>query len=631
SPHSFCLNNKPQQLEYLKFPNVLPGERYDVDLQCKLQFGTRSKLCKLYHEKNDVLQEHNVCKSLWCQKRGRECATNFMPAAEGTSCGRNMWCRRGRCVVVDTNGIRPVNGGWGFFSAWSPCSKTCGGGIAFKQRYCDRPKPRNFGRNCQGKDRVYQVCNQEPCLQRSADLQAEQCQTFNNRTFSGKRFLWEPYDKDLGALYRCKIYCTPQKADISLVLSTKLSDGVSCKPGFSAVCVDGECKKVGCDGIIDSMVQPDVCGICDGDNSTCRLIAGQLKIQRNISGYYTIAQIPKHARSIKISEVNESPSYLALRNLIGHYYITGHWTIDWPGRYRVAATEFLYRRWYKQPESLQAEGPTNEDLIVEALLHGGEMTVKFSFVLDNEVETYNTDTELRQSMRKHYKWRLVTSPCSVSCGAGFRYQNYSCFDEMVNLVANDLCGSSTEQSLFQITQCNFNSCPPTWETGKWGSCSRSCGIGLRHRHVKCVRKINATTTEKLPSRFCRGQRKPARKEKCSHSLCSVQWATGSWTKCSVSCGEGRQTRNATCVIRRQDNNTNDALFSHHFFSRHVDTINCNFILRPVTTRSCFNNPCPILKPIVENCVDLYTWCHLVVKYKVCSHDFYSKKCCSSCI
>ena len=45
----------------------------------------------------------------------------------------------------------PVHGG---FSAFSPCSKTCGGGTRI--RTCNNPEPRNGGRGCAGN-------TQEPC------------------------------------------------------------------------------------------------------------------------------------------------------------------------------------------------------------------------------------------------------------------------------------------------------------------------------------------------------------------------------------------------------------------------------------------------------------------------------------
>ena len=50
----------------------------------------------------------------------------------------------------------PVDGG---FSAFSPCSKTCGGGTRI--RTCTNPEPRNGGKGCVGKSQ--ETCNTQAC------------------------------------------------------------------------------------------------------------------------------------------------------------------------------------------------------------------------------------------------------------------------------------------------------------------------------------------------------------------------------------------------------------------------------------------------------------------------------------
>ena len=39
----------------------------------------------------------------------------------------------------------------------------------------------------------------------------------------------------------------------------------------SDLCVQGECVQVGCDRILGSPMQEDVCGICGGDGTKCAI------------------------------------------------------------------------------------------------------------------------------------------------------------------------------------------------------------------------------------------------------------------------------------------------------------------------------------------------------------------------
>lgn len=75
--------------------------------------------------------------------------------------------------------------------------------------------------------------------------------------------------------------------------------------------------------------------------------------------------IPPGARSIRIRELNVSTSYISVRNTLRQYYLNGHWTVNWPGRYKFSGTTFDYRRSSHEPESLTSSGPTNETLVVE--------------------------------------------------------------------------------------------------------------------------------------------------------------------------------------------------------------------------------------------------------------------------
>ena len=75
--------------------------------------------------------------------------------------------------------------------------------------------------------------------------------------------------------------------------------------------------------------------------------------------------LPKAARSIRIREKSLSSNYLAVRNIFGQYFLNGHQRVAWPGKYTLGGAKFRYNRPYNEPETLQADGPLEEELVLE--------------------------------------------------------------------------------------------------------------------------------------------------------------------------------------------------------------------------------------------------------------------------
>ncbi|KAK3705144.1 hypothetical protein RRG08_005532 [Elysia crispata] len=56
------------------------------------------------------------------------------------------------------------DGEWSEWGGWSECSKTCGGGVQYRERNCLNPAPANGGKECEGLSRETLSCNQESCF-----------------------------------------------------------------------------------------------------------------------------------------------------------------------------------------------------------------------------------------------------------------------------------------------------------------------------------------------------------------------------------------------------------------------------------------------------------------------------------
>ncbi|XP_008832791.1 A disintegrin and metalloproteinase with thrombospondin motifs 16 [Nannospalax galili] len=524
-----CLADRPKPVKEYKYPEELPGQLYDANTQCKWQFGEKAKLCMLDFKKD-------ICKALWCHRIGRKCETKFMPAAEGTLCGQDMWCRGGQCVKYGDEGPKPTHGHWSDWSPWSSCSRTCGGGVSHRDRLCTNPRPSHGGKFCEGSTRTLKLCNNQKCPQDSVDFRTAQCAEYNSKRFRGWHYEWKPYtrveDQDL-----CKLYCIAEGFDFFFSLSNKVRDGTPCSEDSRNVCVDGMCERVGCDNVLGSDAAEDSCGVCKGNNSDCTVHRGLYSKHHHTNQYYHMVTIPSGARSIRIYETNISTSYISVRNSLKRYYLNGHWTVDWPGRYIFSGSAFNYRRSYKEPESLTSTGPTNETLIVELLFQGRNPGVAWEFSLPH------SGAKKTHAAQPSYTWATMHSQCSVSCGGGWMSSQEGCYRDLRVQVNTSFCNPKTRPAT-GLVPCKVSACPPSWSVGNWSLCSRTCGGGTQSRPVQCTRRTHYREDPILAS-LC-PQPVPSSHQACNSQSCPPAWSTGPWAGCSRTCGKGWRKRAVAC-------------------------------------------------------------------------------------
>ncbi|XP_052773864.1 coadhesin-like [Mya arenaria] len=98
------------------------------------------------------------------QTRYRVC-DHPTPSATGSQCyGDTHQSRFCHTEACPCSGTScPVNGGWGVWLPFSACSHTCGTGSKSRWRYCNSPRPSNGGTFCQGSSTDIQSCHEATC------------------------------------------------------------------------------------------------------------------------------------------------------------------------------------------------------------------------------------------------------------------------------------------------------------------------------------------------------------------------------------------------------------------------------------------------------------------------------------
>ncbi|ETE59695.1 A disintegrin and metalloproteinase with thrombospondin motifs 3, partial [Ophiophagus hannah] len=151
------------------------------------------------------------------------------------------WCYKGHCMWKNTNELKQ-DGGWGTWTKFGSCSRSCGTGVRFRTRQCNNPMPINGGQDCAGINFEYQLCNLDECPKLYEDFRAQQCQQRNSHfEYQNSKHHWLPYEHPDGTK-RCQLYCQSKETGDIAYMKQLTHDGTRCsyKDPFS-ICVRGEC------------------------------------------------------------------------------------------------------------------------------------------------------------------------------------------------------------------------------------------------------------------------------------------------------------------------------------------------------------------------------------------------------
>uniref|UniRef100_A0A8C2D783 Papilin n=1 Tax=Cyprinus carpio TaxID=7962 RepID=A0A8C2D783_CYPCA len=390
------------------------------------------------------------------------------------------------------------------------------------------------GHSCVGPEKSYRSCNIQDCPEGSRDFREEQCSQFDGTDFQGKRYKWLPY---YGGENPCELSCIPRGENFYFRHKSAVVDGTPCHPGGKDICVDGHCKRLGCDNMLESLQEEDPCLQCGGNGQSCSMVKNSFSMRNLPKGYNQMFIIPVGATTIRIKETVPTRNYLAIKNLRGEYYLNGHWVIDFSRATPIAGTVLYYQRGTegdKTPEIITGRGPTTEPLVIELITQEDNEGVEYEYYLPNG-----------RSMEGYYWSYGSWSTCSKECGSGYQSRLVFCtFDD--EAYSDYLC-ASFPRPLSNRT-CNEQQCPQTrsWVTGEWNPCPVTCGGGLQVRRVECMSHDSAGSRVVADSQCASYAPRPLNQQNCNMQKCA-QYRVSSWSQCSVTCGSGKQTRDVVCV------------------------------------------------------------------------------------
>ncbi|XP_076296368.1 A disintegrin and metalloproteinase with thrombospondin motifs 3 [Lasioglossum baleicum] len=631
-----CLLNKP---EYGSSTSLKASirETFTMDEQCRVEFGDGYELCKSF----DVVEP---CSHLWCGNRNisETCKTKKGPPLEGTLCGVSKWCINGHCQSSKRRTFdfgmtlmsKPRDGGWSPWKPWEKCSRSCGIGVQCRTRKCNKPLPAYGGKYCSGPSENCKLCDLPKCST-TIDLRAQQCskldgivQQENVRLKSNIAVTWLPYESDKESL-KCQLICRSKETGELFYARENMIDGTPCAYGSTDICIQGECHKLGCDSVFGSTKALDLCGVCDGDNSTCENVISkfQRKLRRDVT---RIAIIPREAHNffmnITLPDHNSFFDEDNLSIVVGDGRRRRNVLENLISRKRdltiVQGAAYRIQKHGNNTYSVKASGTATEDVVI--LVVASESVIQRGISVAVSLEYFLNRDE--RSGKNRYVWLFGGwSFCSASCGGGTRQKMIVCKDEETGrIVSRRKCPLTTKPSQ-ETEKCNVFSCSFKWLPGQWKVCSHACGsFGVQLRQLYCVHSdFNGTEVNKdnelevyrtlVQPSICKTTAMPLESQECNRVPCPGRWIFTDWSSCSRSNGKGIQSRIARCVAPE-----NETLYS------------CDGDTVKTEVRVCTSYATKAMQLPVRCWSDKHRFCSIPSLRRYCNVPGFRRKCCRSC-
>ncbi|XP_071956939.1 A disintegrin and metalloproteinase with thrombospondin motifs 6-like [Antedon mediterranea] len=507
SGRATCLDNVPRNTVDVSLSaggQRLPGQVYSPDRQCDFNFPGSQGVCR--GQTVSILVNIENCATMFClRSEGSGCTTRNSPMLDGSPCGGSRWCIQGQCVPAEG----PIGGGGSgggggvqvtfiWVTVFSDCSRSCGGGLEIPNIICRNEEIRQQvpDSNCDILIKPIQPpsrsCNLQRCPTRWSTGSWSDCST----------------DCGTGVQHRNVRCLSVSQFGSEQPIADSACDSAS-KPLSSRSCAGELCQSW-----------------ITGNWNTCPVTCGDGGVQTR--QVFCAIQTQSGQRILTDSDCDGSSKPDTSRACLGSPSCqTPSWKTDNWGQCFGACGESVQTR----DVFCAVQTPSGQRVVPQSDCVGLKpRTTRECTLPDCSTPSWNTES-----------W----GECSAVCGEGIQRRIVSCAIQTNGQqieVANSDCPGTRPVATRTCVDANCQT--PSWSTGSWGDCSTDCGIGIQTREVNCLHN-NVPTSD----RDCPGA-KPTENRNCFIEQCQfAYWFAGSWSQCSTTCGLGRQQRYVGCVYQ----------------------------------------------------------------------------------
>ncbi|KAG7264153.1 hypothetical protein CRUP_001664, partial [Coryphaenoides rupestris] len=134
-----------------------------------------------------------------------------------------------------------------------------------------------------------------------------------------------------------------------------------------------------------------------------------------------------------------------------------------------------------------------------------------------------------------------------SCGQGRMTRHVYCKTPQGRVVPETQC--SQEDKPLAVHPCGEKDCRPHWLNQDWERCNTTCGRGVKRRVVLCA-GITGGKFQMFEDEACSDGEKPGEEDTCFERPC-FKWYTTPWSECTKTCGVGVRMRDVKCYQARE--------------------------------------------------------------------------------